>query len=215
MEDGMKGLRLGIAAAVLAIAAHTGAFACEGKTVLFQDNFQDLQPTWGEASDELSVANGQLVMKPEATYTNWLPNTAGLYDDIDMCVDVTTIQSVEADGSFGGVIFWYVDDQNFYAFDIDATGSAAVFRRQRGRWLKQVDWQKVDSLKPGDGAVNSVRVVTVGNQASFYLNGKLFKELRGAPPDNGQQIGFIASSPDKSPASFGFSKLDVTQPPKP
>jgi YD repeat-containing protein len=211
----MNGLRAGIGTIALALMTGIGAAnACQGQNVLFEDNFDKLDPTWGEATSEIGVENHQLVLKPEANFSLWVPSNAGVYDDIDFCADFTTVEAVNADSSYAGLIFWYTDDDNFYAFEYDANGKASVWRRQRGRWLKQVFWQPADGLKPNDGATNQLRVVTVGNQASFYVNGNQFSALKGTPPDNGQQIGMIASSPESAVATYAIGNVKVTEPSK-
>ena len=208
----MPGLRVGVAAAVISMVTAASALACQGSTVLFEDGFDDLQPTWGTADEELGVKDHKLMMKPKENFTFWAPNTASIYDNVDFCADVTTVKAVDPEDSFGGLIFWYVDDQTFYAFEYDANGSAAVYRRQRGKWLKQVGWEKAPDLKAGDGATNSLRVVTVGNDASFFINGKPFKKIKGVAPEDGQEIGFIASSPKNAVSTYAYSKIKVTEP---
>ena len=159
------------AAAVLWLGLAPAAFAaCTGADVLFQDNFDKLQPTWGEPSDVMKVDNGQLIVTPAADQYFWAPNTANLYDDIDMCVTMTTVTGVSPEDAKAGLIFWYVDANNFYAFELAPNGKASVWRRQRGRWLKQVEWQDAKGANAGDGAINELRVTTVGSQATFYVN---------------------------------------------
>ena len=46
---------------LLAIAAATPAFAvCPGPNVLYQDSFDQLQPTWGQPSASLKATGGAL-----------------------------------------------------------------------------------------------------------------------------------------------------------
>ena len=211
----MQGLRLGISTLALALMTGIGAAgAAEGGKVLFQDNFDTLDPTWGQATNEISVENHQIVLKPEANFSLWVPSNAGIYDDVDLSADFTAVAAVDADSSYAGLIFWYADDDNFYAFEYDANGKSSVWRRQRGRWLKQVSWQPADGAKPNDGAVNTLRVVTIGNQATFYINGSKFSSLKGTPPENGQQIGMIASSPEKAVATYAIGNVKVLEPAK-
>jgi hypothetical protein len=208
----MRGLRSGAALVAIAMLAGTGAAqACGDGTVVFEDSFDSFQPTWGKTTDELMVDNGELIMKPKADFTLWAPNTSAIYDDVDLCVNVTSVESIDANNSFAGVVFWYIDDSNYYTLEIDADGYASVWRRQKGRWLSQVDWVKVDNLTSGDGSTNELRVVTKGNVATYYLNGDVFREAMGVPPDNGQQVGTIASSPKKGVATYSFDDFTVSK----
>jgi hypothetical protein len=95
-EDAMRLVSQGTAVLLVWLAMAGGASAaCTGATVLFQDNFDQLQPTWGEPNDALKLHGGQLVVTPAADQYFWQPNTANLYDDIDLCVNMTTISGVD------------------------------------------------------------------------------------------------------------------------
>ncbi|HVZ12907.1 MAG TPA: hypothetical protein VG894_00455 [Bauldia sp.] len=204
--------RLALALPLL-LAGLSPAFAvCPGPSVLFQDSFDTLQPTWGEPSDAIKVANGQLVMTPPVGTYIWAVNNAGVYDDLDMCVTVTTVTGVDPTEAKAGPIFWYTDVNNFYVFEIAPNGKASVWRRQRGKWLAQANWQDATDANKGDGASNELRVTTVGDDATFYVNGTQFKKVSGSAPDDGQQIGLFAASPDKDAATFAFDDLKATKP---
>ena len=208
----MKGISI-LVSALFWLAAGGGALAaCQGTSILYQDSFDRLQPTWGEATDSFKVVNGQLVVSPTPDTYFWTGNSANLYDDIDMCVTMTTIAGIEPTESKGGLVFWYVDVNNFYVFELAPNGKASVWRRQRGKWLVQVNWKDAQGANLGDGAINELRVTTVGSQATFDVNGSQFEQLTGSPPDNGQQIGVFAASPPSAAASFGFDNLKVTKP---
>lgn len=193
-------------------AAEGAGAACQGSTILYQDSFDRLQPTWGNESDSFKVLNSQLVLAPTADTDDWRANAANLYDDIDMCVTMTTVTGVDPAESKAGLVFWYVDTNNFYLFELAPNGKASVWRRQRGKWLSQIGWKEAKGANQGDGAVNELRVTTVGSQATFYVNDTKFEELTGSPPDDGQQIGVFAASPASGVASFGFDNLKVTKP---
>lgn len=200
-------------ATVLLVAAHGPAAAvCPGLDVLFQDQFTSLQPTWGDATPAIRIENGQLVLNPPVGTYTWAANSAGVYDDVDMCVTMTTVTSIDPTEAKAGPIFWYQDVNNFYVFELAPNGKASVWRRQRGRWLAQVNWQDVPSANKGDAATNELRVTTVGDDATFYVNGTEFKKISGSAPENGQQIGLFAGSPDKDAAVFAFDDLKATKP---
>ena len=87
----MKFPSIAVAAAIW-LGAFGSASACQGTAILFQDSFDRLQPTWGEESDFFKVVDSQLEVSPAADSYHWSANSANLYDDIDMCVTMTTIE---------------------------------------------------------------------------------------------------------------------------
>ena len=89
-ENAMRFPSIALAAAVW-LGAAAWPSACQGTTILFQDSFDRLQPTWGEESDSFKVVDSQLEVSPAADSYHWSANSANLYDDIDMCVTMTTI----------------------------------------------------------------------------------------------------------------------------
>ena len=204
---------VGLAAIVVLVAsASTAAAVCPGLSILFEDHFDALQPTWGEANPTVKIDNGTLVLSPPSGTYTWITNNAGLYDDVDMCVTVTTVTGGDPTESKAGPIFWYDDVNNFYVFEMAPNGKASVWRRQRGKWLAQVNWQDAFGANKGDGAVNELRVTTVAGDATFYVNGTEFQKVSGSPPDKGQQIGLFAGSPEKDAAVFAFDDLKATKP---
>lgn len=208
----MRGIRPLLA--VFAVIVSTGAAwaVCPSVNVQFQDSFDQFLPTWGTPSDTVLVDNGNMILKPASGTYEWRANTAGLYDDIDMCVTVTTIAAIEPMDAKAGLIFWYDDVNNFYVFEIAPNGRASVWRRQRGKWLAQVKWTDAQSINKGDGGINELRVSTAGSDATVSINGSEFKKITGSPPDKGQEIGLFAASPEQGQASFGFEGLRVTKP---
>jgi hypothetical protein len=208
----MHAIRVGAAVLLLMASGNAALATCQGRVVLFEDRFERLQPTWGEAADSFQIEDGKLVVAPEPAAYLWRINQASLYDDVDMCVSLTTIEGVDPEDANAGLIFWYVDENNFYVFEYSPNGKASVWRRQRGRWLAQVDWQDVAGANEGDDAVNELRVVTRGDRATLYLNDEEFAEFDGVPPNEGQQIGVFAASPESGTARFAFDNLRVTRP---
>ena len=208
----MTGIRPLLGALVLSLTAGTAWAVCPSVKVQFEDSFDQFKPTWGDPSPEVKVENGNMILSPASGTYAWRANTAGLYDDVDMCVTVTTQASVDPADAKAGLVFWYTDVNNFYVFEIAPNGAASVWRRQRGKWLAQVKWTDSASVNKGDSAINELRVTTVGSDATFFVNGTEFKKLSGTPPEKGQEIGLFAASPEKGQASFAFEGLRVTKP---
>jgi hypothetical protein len=208
----MLGIRVGVATLLLFASGSAALATCQGRVVLYEDRFERLQPTWGEAADSFKSEDGKLVVAPEPAGYLWRINQASLYDDIDMCVELTTVEGVEPEDAKAGLVFWHVDENNFYVFEYAPNGKASVWRRQRGRWLEQVDWQEIEGANQGDEGVNNLRVVTRGDRATLYFNGEEFAEFDGVPPNDGQQIGIFVASPESGTARFAFDDLRVTRP---
>ncbi len=54
--------------------------------------------------------------------------------------------------------------------------------------------------------------MTKGNRAVLYVNEAAFADFTGVAPDNGQQIGVFAASPEAGAARYAFDNLKVTRP---
>jgi hypothetical protein len=210
----MRGSILVAGAAALWLASIAApALACEGSKVLYEDPFDRLDPTWGEEDDAFHIDRGKLVILPDPDQAYYAFNNSGYYTDIDLCADVIAVNADLSGDSYAGVIFWGTDKDNYYSVLITADGYASVFRRQKGKSLSQVDWVQFEGIQKGAEAVNTIRVVTKGNEATFYINGKKFETITGQPPEDGWQFGLRAASPKNSKATYGFDNVKLTSQP--
>ncbi|HET7716438.1 MAG TPA: hypothetical protein VFK86_12510 [Bauldia sp.] len=205
----LAGLALAVA---VSVGAANAALACQGSQVLYEDGFATLEPTWGGADDAFFVEDERLIIMPGYDEYYSALNTMGTYEDIDLCVDLEPIKADPEGNSFAGVIFWAIDYDNYYYVVVTAEQSIGVFRRQRGRVLPQLRWATFDALKRGNGVVNQIRIVTLGNTATIYVNGQQYGTIKGQPPSDGQQIGVRATSPRNERAVWAFDNVKITAP---
>src|SRR5271165_1190632 len=56
--------------------------------ILYEDNFTNLDPSWGAPSERLSVKDGKLTLKPAPNTTESILNQSNVFDDADIRVDV-------------------------------------------------------------------------------------------------------------------------------
>ncbi|MCB1499653.1 MAG: hypothetical protein KDK07_07655 [Bauldia sp.] len=201
--------------AALSVLPWRTAGACEGSQVLFEDSFESLEPTWGTPDDSFFIDSERLTIMPGYDQYYSALNTMGTYEDADICVDLEAIKADAQGNSFAGLIFWAIDYDNYYYLVVTAEQSIGVFRRQRGRVLPQLRWTRIDALKPGNGVVNQIRVVTAGNTASIYVNGEFYATMKGQPPADGQQIGVRATSPRNDRAIWAVDNMKITVPEAP
>lgn len=188
-----------------------GAFACKGSVVLFQDNFSKLDPSWGVTNDVYSVSNNVFTIQPNLNMTAFDINQANVFQDMDYCVDIQLLKGDDSKAG-GGLAFWAKDTNDYYYLYILGDGTYYVSRYVNGRTLYPVSSQKDSAINTANGAVNHLRVVTKGNQATIYINDKQLATFTGQPPEGGGLIGLQGDSPTNIRNSWGFSNLKITKP---
>src|ERR1700692_599395 len=174
---------------------------------LYQDNFTNLDPSWGIPGERLSVQDGKLTLKPAPDTTQSILNQANVFDDADIRVEV--ILPAGAASVPGGLIFWAKDHSNFYCLCIDAAGYFKISRYVTDRWLQPVGWIENAAVNKGIGQVNKLRVVTKGHQATAYINDQQVATFNGQPPLGGGCIGVSGGSPENTQNTWQFTNLQV------
>ncbi|MBX3577904.1 MAG: hypothetical protein KF723_11890 [Rhizobiaceae bacterium] len=201
-------LATGVAVA-LSLFVSSAALACEGSSVLYEDDFSSADPAWGNYSD-LKIDNGvlTLLVNPDSGYP--LENQSGFFEgNYDICVDVVQ-KNTDPSTSWASLLFWGTDYDNYYLFQAATNGYVNVARKQKGRWLNPVNWIQTNGVvKPGTES-NNLRVVIVGNQVTGYVNGQQVLQFKGQPPEGGGLIGVYGNSPKDAAASYDFDNYKVT-----
>jgi hypothetical protein len=175
--------------------------------VLYEDDFTNLDPSWGTPGDILSVKNGNLVLKPAVNTTQSVINEANVFEDADIQLNV---RLSSGDPSIpGGLIFWARDYTNFYCFSIAANGSFKISRFVMDRWLTPVGWTPSSAINPGIGQINKLRVVTRGREAIGYINDKEVVTINGQPPQGGGCVGISGGSAQDTQNTWEFASLRV------
>jgi hypothetical protein len=203
-----KAAVLVMAVAMIFVAANV----CLAAKVVLEDKFATLDPAWGSPSSILNVKDGKFVITPEKNTTQTILNQANvLPDEMDASFAMTFIKA-PAPTWGSGLVFWAKDYDEYYAVLLNAQGWFAVQRHVANRYLLPVAWRESDSIKKGEGAENQIKVVTKGNNATIFINGKEVITLNGQPPPGGSLIGFKAASGPEGVNTVGFANLQVTQP---
>ncbi len=179
-----------------------------GGSVLYEDNFTNLDSSWGTGSENFSVRDGKLTLRPALHTTHSLVNQANVFDDAEITVEVT----MSAGDTYvpGGLVFWAKDYSNFYCLCIDADGEFKISRFVTDRWLNPVSWTEDGAINKGVGQVNRLRVITKGRQATAYINDKQVATFKGQPPQGGSCVGLSGSSAEDSRNTWLFARLKVT-----
>ena len=178
-----------------------------GGDILYEDDFTNLDPSWGTPGDILSVKDGKLILKPALNTTQSVLNQSNVFDDADIEVEVTLSSGDPIVA--GGLIFWAKDYSNFYCLCVDANGSFKISHFVTDRWLTPVGWTESDAVNKGVGQVNKLRVVTKGRQATAFINDKQVITINGQPPQGGGCVGISGGSAQESQNTWQFASLRV------
>ena len=201
-----------IAAAVLALTiAASPALACKGEEI-YTDDFSSSDGPWATAP-WFSIAGGGAEFKMEAGQSGFIPYLGGNFKEFDACVDVANPAFKNADAPpVAGLGFWFNDFQNMAAVLLTPAGVMFSIRNSKGRTLLAAPPRKINALKGGNGATNTLRVTVKGQNVTLYANDTRVGAFRGTPEDG--VIGLLAESEKDQVTSWKFSNFKLTEPPK-
>jgi hypothetical protein len=208
--DRRRKMKRNLSVVLIMVAVFGLVSACWAASVLYEDKFTSLDPGWGAPDKSFEVKDGKLILTPNAkeTYTavfegNIFPN------DMDVSISMKFVKA--EDPTWGaGLLFWSKGLKDFYGLLINANGWFTVQRRMGDRFINPVTWRENAAINKGVGAVNQLRVVTKGNKATVFVNGKELITFTGQPPQGGSQIGVRGASGDDQPNVIEFTDLKVT-----
>src|SRR5260370_5210796 len=169
--------------ALLLLSVFPSAVAGE---ILYEDNFVNLDPSWGPASEILSAKEGKLTLKPALNTTQSVLNQSNVFVDADIRIDVAmSATDTKVTGALdvpGGLIFSAKDYHSFYCLCINALGSFKISQYVTGQWLTPVNWTENPAINKGVGQVNRLRVETKSGPATPFFNNKQISIFKGQPP---------------------------------
>jgi hypothetical protein len=194
------------------LAVFLAVNVCLAEKVVFEDKFTIFDHGWGVPSDAAAVKDGAMVLSPKLNFSTSLLNQANFVPtDADISVTMTYLKT--GDPAYGGgLIFWANGYDEYYSLIFNAEGICSIQRLIRGRWLTPVTWREFDAIKKGTNQPNLMRVVTKGNSATAYINGKELAIFSGQAPEGGQLVGIRCSSGPKGENEATFSGFKVTTP---
>jgi glucose/mannose transport system substrate-binding protein len=195
-----------ISAIVAVLFLHPVSHALGGD-ILYEDDFTNLDPSWGTPGDILSVKDGKLILKPALNTTQSVLNQSNVFDDADIEVEVTLAAGDPIVA--GGLIFWAKDYTNFYCLCVDANGSFKISHFVTDRWLTPVGWTENAAVNKGIGQSNKLRVVTKGRQATAFINDQQVITINGQPPQGGGCVGVSGGSAQDLQNTWQFASLRV------
>ena len=200
------------AAVLMATLMIGAAWGCEGKTLIFEDKFQDDLGGW-DKEPAMKIEDGSMVLRPTGSNGSLSElNTAFLATDVDVCAEVVLPREFPETGPTAGLLFWAVDYSNMYLSVVSLKGQAFLYRRSNQKWFKIWD-QEAPRAKQGPGASNLLRVVAKGNLVTVFVNGEKVREVRVQAPSGETRFGtYVERDKPVEGQTFAFKNFKVTRP---
>ena len=180
------------------------------RPVVFSDDFSDPASGWDSGTDEDSEWGYQdgeyriLVKKPK--WVVWLkPGTE--YELANLSLSVEAHSVAGTDDNEYGVIFRYLDGDNFYMFSISSDGQYHVQMQLNDEWVTLKSWTKSSLINQGQ-ATNLIRVEARGTELQFFVNGELLTIVDDATFASGN-VGLVVGTFDEGGVEVRFDSLSV------
>lgn len=198
-------------AAVAAIFAASPALACQGKNVLFQDNFAQANPRW-EIWNQTKIQAGAMQITALAGHIAPIFYKGESFDKADFCVD-TIVPAVSDPKNQGlaSLLFEGQTYQDFYQFFFSpAARVAGVNRLLNNKWLHPIPYRKADGIIASAGATNTLRITLNGAHGTAYINGTKFVDFLINAHEGGGFVGLEVDGGQTAPVTWNFKNFKVT-----
>jgi carboxyl-terminal processing protease len=178
---------------ILLVAALTNmphlarAQGCEGKTVIFEDDFSDESGGWSLAPPNVSIENSSLVIESPLKQNKKSLNITYTVNEADICADV--IFPNPTTDVAAGLMVWAPDYENFYSLQIQPNGRVSIWRYQNGKWLALRAPEPERSVERGKEQVNHLRVTATDKSLTFIVNQTKIRQIKGRAPGSDWHFG--------------------------
>ena len=97
-----------------------------------------------------------------------------------------------------GIVFDYVDDNNYRVFMISSYGHYYIAQKVNGGYSTLVNWSASSAIDTGSNAVNTLKFTQQQTTEEFFVNGKsLGQYAYGQSPNS--KVGFITDTSGMEP----------------
>jgi hypothetical protein len=185
----------------------------EDPNVLYADDFSTLDPGWGSEMGWFGVKDGKLfvVLEPSQAYTPiyW----GDVVGDMDASVKCHMNDGNAESVAGAGVVFWAKANDDYWLFELYDNGNIGAYHRIKDRWLTPMAVKAAPAGANVDPTgTNTLRIVTKGRQATFYINGVEAGRVTGQPVEGGSYFGLYCESSDGAGLTHEFSNFTVKNP---
>ena len=179
-----------------------------GPSLLFEDDFDDPSSGWLEASDaeaSQSYRDSKLFFQVQVADLVVWDNAGVNLKDFVLEVEARQV-SGGPENSYGALVR-YVDDGNFYRFDLTGDGYFGASKLENEEWITLADWQLSEHVRPL-GEANLIRIVCQGPRMTLYANGQELVSVEDDSFERGD-VGLLASTLIAPNVEVEFDNLEI------
>jgi hypothetical protein len=207
-------------ALLLVLATLAGASgaraACDGKEVLFADDFSNPDLSWGPR-DVTVFRNGKyaVAIEPNGTVRDW-PSAHLFSENYSVCVKMK-LPNDPAGEAGSGIAFWIdpaknqIGSNDYYLAVASPDGYYWVSRFVNGTRSSVMADAHEPIVKTGPNDVNELSVTLQGNAGTFSINGQEVGKFSGQPPKQAY-AGITAGAPLEKKYVVEFFNFRVLRP---
>lgn len=182
-------------------------------TLKYEEDFSDSFSGWDDAfGKNYTKQYGNNKYHIEITTNNlvvWgLANRAAA----DFEVEVEATKEDGGNANTYGLIFRYVDHDNYYRFDLSGDGYFLLSKFQNGEWLTLIDWTTSPAINQGQTTLNVLKVSASGPEITIFANGEELAQVTDTAFAQGN-FGFFASTFEDPHMWVSFDNLKLWVPP--
>jgi hypothetical protein len=139
------------------------------------------------------------IFEPDYTYTNVVITMEGLLEEDSQVA------------SAFGIVFRYVDEDNYNVFAVDGAGRYSIWVRERGRWreLRGERWTPDEAIRRV-GESNRLTVEAAGDHFVGSVNGQVVADVNDATIASGN-VGIYLATSDSGIASALIDSYSVSE----
>ncbi len=175
----------------------------------FSDTFRRDDGTWNTQSDEdVSRFYERGAYHLNVQSSDMLAWGRGDIEASDFYLEVDTAHVAGPLDNELGVLFRYVDGDNFYFFAISSDGFYKLQKLVDGKWEQIIKWTQSDAINTGEESENRLGLLAVGSRIALLVNDEVLDEVEDDTLDTGT-VALAAGTFDEGGVEIAFDNLKV------
>ncbi len=181
--------------------------------VTFSDEFRRDNGEWFTESDddvtyEYAGRTLHIIVNSENRLGWTFNSTIDELAAVDYLVEVDVEQVAGPDDAELGLIFRFVDEENFYFFAVSNLGNYSLWKLVDNEWEALLDWTETDALQTDAEAINRLSVLTEGSQITLLANDVALAQVEDDTFATGT-VGLMVGTFDEIGVDVAFDNLDL------